>query len=49
VRAVRHWHRLLRDVVDALSLETSKARLDGVLNNLLELWCPCALQGSWTR
>ena len=28
MRIVRHWHRLPRDAVDALSLETFKARLD---------------------
>ena len=33
---VRHWHRLPRAVVDAPSLETSKVRLDGALNNLIE-------------
>ena len=27
-RVVRHWHRLPRDVVDAMSLETFKARMD---------------------
>ena len=32
VRVVRHWHRLLRDVVDAPFLETLKARLDGALS-----------------
>ena len=46
VRVVRHWNRLPRDVVDALSLETFKARLDEALGNLIYLWCPCALQGS---
>jgi len=35
MRLVRHWNRLPRDVVDALSLETLKVRLDGVLNNLM--------------
>jgi len=49
VRVVRHWHRLPTDVVDAPSLETFKARLDQALGNLMELWCPCALQGSLTR
>ena len=28
VRVARHWNRLPRDVVDAPSLETFKARLD---------------------
>ena len=35
VRAVRHWHRLPREVVDAPSLEVFKARLDGALSNLV--------------
>ena len=37
VRVVRHWNRLPRKVVDALSLEVFKARLDGALSNLV-LW-----------
>ncbi|KFM05404.1 hypothetical protein AS27_15841, partial [Aptenodytes forsteri] len=35
LRVVRHWHRLPREVVDAPSLETFKARLDGALSNLI--------------
>jgi len=35
VRVVRHWNRLPRDVVDVLSLETFKARLDQALDNLM--------------
>jgi len=42
VRVVRHWHRL----VDAPSLQSFKVRLDQALGNLIELWCPCSLQGS---
>jgi len=34
VRVVRHWKRLPRDVVDAPSLETLKARLDQALGYL---------------
>jgi len=37
VRVVRHWDRLPGEVVDAPSLETIKARLDGTLSNLIEL------------
>ena len=35
VRAVRHWNRLPRDVVDAPSLETFKVRLGQALDNLI--------------
>ena len=35
VRVIRHWNRLLSEVVDALSLEAFKARLDGALSNLV--------------
>ena len=35
-RVVRHWNTLPREVVDALSLEIFKARLDGALSNLVE-------------
>ena len=35
VRVVRHWSRLSRDVVDAPSAETFKARLDQALGNLI--------------
>jgi len=32
---VRHWHRLPREVVAALSVAVFKARLDGALSNLV--------------
>ncbi|KFP22455.1 hypothetical protein Z169_15392, partial [Egretta garzetta] len=34
-RVVKHWNRLPREVVEAPSLETFKARLDGALSNLI--------------
>jgi len=34
---VRHWHRLFKEVVDALSLEPLKVRLGRALSNLTEL------------
>ena len=37
IRAVKPWHRLPRDVVDFLSLETFKVRQDRDLSNLIEL------------
>jgi len=35
LRVVRHWHRLPREVIDAPSLETCRARLDGAVSNLI--------------
>ncbi|KFP20124.1 hypothetical protein Z169_06599, partial [Egretta garzetta] len=35
VRVVKHWNRLPREVVEAPSLATFKARLDGALSNLI--------------
>ena len=37
VRVVRHWNRLPRDLLDAWSPETFKARLDQALGNLIYL------------
>ncbi|KGL98832.1 hypothetical protein N301_02738, partial [Charadrius vociferus] len=35
LRVMRHWNRLPREAVDAPSLGVFKARLDGVLSNLV--------------
>jgi len=35
MRVVKHWCRLPREVVDAPSLATFKARLNGALSNLI--------------
>jgi len=35
MRVVRHWNRLPREVVDALSLEVLKSGLDGALSSLV--------------
>ena len=35
VRVVRHWNRLHSNVVDSLSQETFKVRLDQALGNLI--------------
>jgi len=37
MRVVKHWNRLPREVVEATSLETFKARLDGALSNMVWL------------
>jgi len=44
VRAVRHWNRLPR-VVEALSLETLKTRLEVALSNLIKLWMSLFIAG----
>ncbi|KFP14960.1 hypothetical protein Z169_09527, partial [Egretta garzetta] len=35
MRVVKHWNRLPREEVEAPSLETFKARLDGALSSLI--------------
>ena len=35
MKVMKYWHRLPRQAVDAPSVETFKARLDGVLSNLV--------------
>ncbi|KFP11201.1 hypothetical protein Z169_07422, partial [Egretta garzetta] len=35
MRVVKHWNRFPREVVEAPSLETFKARLDVALSNLI--------------
>jgi len=37
MKVVKHWNRLLREAVEAPSLETFKVRLDGALSNLIQL------------
>ena len=37
VRVVKHWPRLLREVVNVPSLGTLKVGLDGALSNLIKL------------
>ena len=38
VKAVKHWNKLFRNVVDAPSLETFKVKLDLALGNLIQVW-----------
>jgi len=35
MRVVKYWNRLPSEVVDAISLEVFKARLDGTVSNLV--------------
>ena len=35
IKMVKHWNSLPREVVEVPSLETFKARLDGILSNLV--------------
>lgn len=35
VRMLRHWNRLPRGVMNSLSLEVFKTRLDGALSNMV--------------
>jgi len=42
---VKHWNAFTREVVDAPSLETFKARLDWALSNLIELKMSLLFEG----
>jgi len=46
VIVMRHWHRLPREVVDALSLETG-SDWTGLWATWWSCGCPCLLQKSW--
>jgi len=46
---VRHWNRLPRDVMDALTLETSSVRLDEALGNLIKPCISLLIAGELTR
>ena len=49
MRLVKPWHRLPREAVEAPSLETFKARLDGALSNLVWLKMSLLTGGGWAR
>jgi len=49
MRVVKPWHRLAREAVEAPSLETFKARLDGALSNLVWLKMSLLTGGGWAR
>ena len=44
-RVVRHWNSLLRDTVDAPSLEAFKAGLDGALGSLIWWMAALSMEG----
>ena len=45
MRVVKPWPRLPREVVDAPSLETFKARLDGALSNMIQVKVSMVIAG----
>jgi len=49
MRVVKHRYRLPREVVEAPSLETSKARLDGALSSLVSLQMSLLAAGGLAR
>ena len=49
VRAVRHWHRLPREAVDAPSLQTLNVRLDEGMGNLNHLYVSLFTAEGWSR
>jgi len=49
MRAVRRWHRLLREAVAAPSLAVFKARLDGALSNLVWWKVSLPMAGGWNQ
>ena len=48
LRAVRHWHRLPREVVGALSLRHLRSVWMGS-EHLMELWVSPFLAGEWDQ
>jgi len=44
---ILHWNRLSREAVDALSLQASKARLDGSWSNLVYWEVSLSIAGGW--
>jgi len=47
IRVVKPWHRLPRVVVDAPSLETFQARLDGALSYVIQLKMSLLIAGGF--
>ena len=48
-RAVRHWHKLSGEAVDAPSLEVLKARLDAALDSLIGRVATLPMAEGWNR
>ena len=49
MRVVKHWNGLPREAVEAPSLDTFKARLDGALSNLVWLKISLLTVRDWAR
>jgi len=49
VRLARHWNVLPSGIMDVLSLEMFKVRLDGALSNFVSLCMSLFIAGNWTR
>lgn len=49
MRVGRHWHRLLREVVDVPYLQVFKARLDEALSNLVLWKMSLPTAGCWNK
>lgn len=44
-QAMRHWHRLSRDTLDAPFLDTVKARMEGALGSLIQWMADLSMEG----
>jgi len=49
MRVVKHWNGLPREMGDAPSLETFKARWDGDLSSLTKVKMSLLMEGGWAR
>jgi len=49
MRVVKHWNRLLREVVETPSLETWRPSWAGLWATWSSWRYPCSLHGGWAR
>lgn len=49
MRVVSHWNKLPGEAVDALSLEAFKARLEGIVSNLVWWKVSLPTAGNWNK